>query len=67
MTMLMRSSLKLNTVSAIGKDEQKKLNIIINFLYESSDAYEFREPVDWKSKFFKNEYRFITERLLGSS
>lgn len=38
----MRSSLKLNTNSKIGKEETKKIKIIINCLYESNDSMDFR-------------------------
>jgi len=44
----MKSSLKLIPQTAIGKEEEKKLSLIINSLYDNSDAFEFREPVDWK-------------------
>jgi len=44
----MRSSLKLTSNSKIGKEEVKKIKIIINCLYESNDSMDFREPVDWK-------------------
>ena len=45
---LMRSSLKLTSSTKIGKEELRKLKIIINCLYESNDSFDFREPVDWK-------------------
>lgn len=44
----MKSSLKLTTSTKLGKDEAKKLRIIINCLYESNESFDFREPVDWK-------------------
>jgi len=44
----MRSSLKLTSNNKLGKDEIKKMKIIVNCLYESNDSVDFREPVDWK-------------------
>jgi hypothetical protein len=44
----MRSSLKLGSTTKIGKEELKKLRIVINCLYESNESFDFREPVDWK-------------------
>jgi hypothetical protein len=44
----MRSSLKLTTSNKLGKEEIRKLKIIINCLCESNDSFDFREPVDWK-------------------
>jgi hypothetical protein len=44
----MRSSLKLASCTKIGKEEMRKLKIIINCLSESNDSFDFREPVDWK-------------------
>jgi hypothetical protein len=44
----MWSSLKLTSLTAIDKEELKKLTIIINCLNESNDSFDFREPVDWK-------------------
>jgi hypothetical protein len=38
----------LASTTKLGKDEIKKLKIIINCLYESNDSFDFREPVDWK-------------------
>lgn len=45
----MKSSLKLNSTTKLGKEEIKKVKIIINCLNESNDSFDFREPVDWKS------------------
>ena len=43
----MQSSLRLNTVTYIGREEEKKLTLIITFLIELPDAHEFIHPVDW--------------------
>jgi hypothetical protein len=45
----MLSTLKLSSTTPIGKDENKKILIILSSLFESNDSYDFREPVDWKS------------------
>lgn len=44
----MRSSLKLTSNNKLGKEEIRKMKIIVNCLYESNDSVDFREPVDWK-------------------
>lgn len=38
----MRSSLKLNSNTKLGKEELKKIRIIINCLSESNDSFDFR-------------------------
>lgn len=45
----MKSTLKLTSTTKLGKDEIKKVKIIINCLNESNDSFDFRDPVDWKS------------------
>jgi hypothetical protein len=44
----MRSSLKLTSTTKLDKEETRKFKIIVNCLYEASDSFDFREPVDWK-------------------
>lgn len=44
----MLSSLKLNTVTYIGREEEKKLTLIITFLIDLPEASEFIHPVDWE-------------------
>jgi hypothetical protein len=46
----MLSSLKLTTNTVIGKEELKKLNIILQSLLDNNDSFEFRQPVDWKGR-----------------
>jgi hypothetical protein len=33
----------------MGKDEQKKSQQLLQNLFDSSDSFEFRQPVDWKT------------------
>ena len=42
------SSLKLTSKNALGKEELKKVNVILQKLIDSNDSVEFRAPVDWK-------------------
>lgn len=44
----MLSSLKLNTLTFIGREEEKKLNQIIAYLMDLPEAAEFIHPVDWE-------------------
>lgn len=44
----MLSSLKLNTLTYIGREEEKKLNQIIGHLMDLPEASEFIHPVDWE-------------------
>ena len=62
----MLSSLKLNTVTYIGRDEEKKLMQIITYLMDLPEAAEFVHPVDWEGicSFIKN---FSSMTILMSS
>ena len=62
----LHSSLRLRAASKLSKEEFKKLKIIFNCLYESNDAYAFREPVDWKSLGL-NDYLSIIKRPMDLS
>ena len=44
----MLSSLKLNTITYIGREEEKKLTQIITYLMDLPEATEFIHPVDWE-------------------
>lgn len=44
----MLSSLKLNTITYIGREEEKKLTQIITYLMDLPEASEFIHPVDWE-------------------
>lgn len=44
----MLSSLKLNSVTYIGREEEKKLGLIISYLIDMPEATEFIHPVDWE-------------------
>lgn len=44
----MFSSLKLNSLTFIGREEEKKLNQIISYLMDLPEAAEFIHPVDWE-------------------
>lgn len=44
----MISTLKLNSVTYIGRDEEKKLGLIISYLIDMPEAAEFIHPVDWE-------------------
>lgn len=46
--MISRSSLKLDLTTKIGKEELRRIRIILTSLIESNDSCDFREPVDWK-------------------
>ncbi len=46
----MLSTLRLSTLTYIGRDEEKKLGQILTSLMELSDAAEFINPVDWECK-----------------
>lgn len=59
----MRSSLKLTSNSKIGKEEVKKIKIIINCLYESNDSMDFREPVDWKGMGLTDYLNIVTNPM----
>jgi hypothetical protein len=48
----MLSTLRLSTLTYIGRDEEKKLGQILTSLMELSDAAEFINPVDWECKSF---------------
>lgn len=44
------SSLKLGSDTPLDKDSIRKINIILKALLEHNEAYEFKQPVDWKGK-----------------
>jgi hypothetical protein len=44
----MMSSLKLSSVTYIGREEEKKLGLIISYLIDMPEATEFIHPVDWE-------------------
>jgi hypothetical protein len=44
----MFSSLKLTSVTYIGREEEKKLSLIISYLIDMPEAGEFIHPVDWE-------------------
>ena len=44
----MLSTLRLNTITYIGREEEKKLNQIITYLMDLPEATEFIHPVDWE-------------------
>lgn len=44
----MFSSLKLTSVTYIGREEEKKLGLIISYLIDMPEAGEFIHPVDWE-------------------
>lgn len=44
----MLSSLKLTSVTYIGREEEKKLGLIISYLIDMPEAGEFIHPVDWE-------------------
>lgn len=44
----MFSTLKLNSITYIGREEEKKLTLIITFLIDLPEASEFIHPVDWE-------------------
>jgi hypothetical protein len=44
----MISSLRLTSKTTLGKDELKKVNVILQKLIDCNDSAEFRQPVDWK-------------------
>lgn len=37
----------------IRKEDLPKLKNLLNDLEDDSNSYEFREPVNWKGKYFK--------------
>ena len=44
----MTSTLKLESTTPLDKQSLKKVNIIIQSLFNNSDSVDFRQPVDWK-------------------
>lgn len=44
----MLSSLKLHSSTILGKDEDKKLSLILNYLIDNPEAAEFLYPVEWE-------------------
>ncbi len=44
----MISTLKLTSVTYIGREEEKKLGLIISYLIDMPEAGEFINPVDWE-------------------
>jgi hypothetical protein len=48
---MMMSSLKLNTQTFIGREEEKKINQIISYLMDLPEAAEFLHPVDWEGSY----------------
>jgi hypothetical protein len=47
-TAMMLSTLKLTTLTGIGREEEKKLSLILTYLIELPEASEFIHPVDWE-------------------
>lgn len=45
---MMLSTLKLTTLTGIGREEEKKLSLILTYLIELPEASEFIHPVDWE-------------------
>lgn len=45
----MLSSLKLTSVTPLGKEEVKKIKTIWQSLQDNNDSMEFRHPVDWEA------------------
>jgi hypothetical protein len=45
---MMLSTLKLQTLTGIGREEEKKLTLILTYLIELPEASEFIHPVDWE-------------------
>lgn len=41
--------MKLTPITALGKEEAKKIKTIIQFILDKPESYEFQFPVDWKS------------------
>ena len=56
----MLSSLKLESSTPLGKEELKKVNIILQSLFNNNDSVEFRQPVDWKG-FGLTDYPIIVK------
>lgn len=48
---LMKSSLQLNTITPLGKEELTKLKTIWQSLQDHNDSIEFRNPVNYKGTF----------------
>ena len=44
----MLSSLRLTSLTYIGREEEKKLHQIITYLMDLPEASEFIHPVDWE-------------------
>lgn len=44
----MLSSLRLTTLTVIGREEEKKLSQMLVYLMELPDSAEFINPVDWQ-------------------
>ena len=47
----MKSSLQLNTIAPLGKEELTKLKTIWQSLQDHNDSIEFRNPVNYKGTF----------------
>jgi hypothetical protein len=56
----MISTLKLESTTPLDKEALKKVNIIIQSLFNNSDSIDFRQPVDWKG-FGLTDYPLIVK------
>jgi hypothetical protein len=43
------STLGLNPTTPLGKEEAKKLNLLLQMVWDNNDSFEFRQPVDYKA------------------
>lgn len=44
----MKSSIELNSFTALTKDESKKVMQLLQGLFDNSESTDFREPVPWQ-------------------
>jgi hypothetical protein len=42
------SSLKLSSRTPLGKEDLKRVNVVLQKLQDDPESVEFRQPVDWK-------------------
>ena len=56
----MLSSLKLTSTTILGKDEDKKLTLILSYLVDNPEAAEFLYPVEWE-ELSLNDYPSIVK------
>lgn len=58
------STLKLTNSTPLGRDEQRKLSLILNYLIDNPEAAEFLNPVDWEEMGL-NDYLLVVKHPMN--